>query len=373
MKCFVGGYFGERTRPHGGTQYVRNLLENPPEGVEYILPKKKVEWLDTEYYQFLNKQKTVDASEVHYYKHLKKINRLLKWHTKELKKIKILEDEIDLIFYNQGIILSNQPYVSSIEGDYLLTNNPQYSPFKEIDMNTPLAKIYQRTVLKRILLKKNLKKILFWSNRALTESLRLFPEIEHKSCVLYPSVNVPEKSRRRERDNVKLLFIGGDWIRKGLMLLTEVYSKLKNKYDVELSVVTEESIQVAELGDGINVFHGLPFERVFPGMYSDSDIFVLPTRFETFGYSLLEAMACSLPVVTTDVYAIPEIVEDWRTGYLTPYGDVNALEEKLIELIEDSSLRRKMGKAGRKKVKEKFSVPVFREKIGGIFEESIRD
>ncbi len=372
MKCLVGGYFGERTKPRGGTQYVRNLLENPPNGVDYVIPKEKLELHNSKYYQFLKKQKTANAHEIRYYSHLEKINRILKWHTKELKKIKIPEDGIDLIFYNQGLLLSNQPYVSSIEGDYILTNHPEHSPQRDVNMNTFSARLYQRTILKHILLKKNLKKILFWSNRALTESLKVFPEIKDKSCVLYPSVELPEPGGKKEVERVRLLFVGGDWIRKGLLLLAEVFAELRKKYDVELSVVTEKTFSVVEPGEDLRVYYSLPYEQVFPRVYLESDVFVLPTRFETFGYSVLEAMACGLPVVTSGVYAMPEIVEDGKTGYLTPYGDVRVLEEKLVELIEDASLRKRMGRAGRRKAEEKFSVPVFKEKVAGVYEESLR-
>jgi len=371
MKCFVGGYIGAKERPHGGTQYVRNLLENPPEGVEYLLPKSKVSWLNTGYYQFLRRYKTVDVSEAPYNPNLPKISKHLRWRTPELRTLKI-QEEVDLIFYNQGFFLSNQPYVSSIEGDYVITNRTEYSPFKEVNMNTSLAKLYQRIILRRILLKENLKKILFWSNKALTESMKLFPEIKDKSCVLYPSVELPEPGGKKEVERVRLLFVGGDWIRKGFLLLAGVFAELRKKYDVELSVVTEKTFSVAEPGEDLRVYYNLPYEQVFPRVYLNSDVFVLPTRFETFGYSVLEAMACGLPVVTSDVYAMPEIVEDGKTGYLTPYGDMKALEEKLASLIEDASLRKRMGRAGRKRVEEKFSVPVFKEKVAGVYEESLR-
>ena len=134
MKCVVGGYFGERTKPRGDTQYVRNLLENPPDGVEYVIPNEKLELHNSKYYQFLKKYKTVDV-EVRYHRRIEEIARLIKWRTTELREIRVLEENVDLIFYNHGFFLSNQPYVSAVDGDYVLTNHPGHSPLRRFDMN----------------------------------------------------------------------------------------------------------------------------------------------------------------------------------------------------------------------------------------------
>ncbi|MFH1787960.1 MAG: glycosyltransferase family 4 protein [Candidatus Altiarchaeota archaeon] len=371
MNCLVAGYFGERSRPHGGTQYVRNLLENPPSDVNYSIPRAKLEWHNLDIFGFLKNQKVSNASEVQYYRRLEAVNRLLRWRTKEFRAFRGVEDDVDLVFYNQGLISTKKPYVSCVEGDYILTNNPEHSPLKDIDMRSPLARAYQRIVLKHFLLNKNLRKILFWSDKARTESLKLFPEIKEKSCILYPPVCMPKKKLRRDGDTVRLLFIGGDWARKGLLVLTEAFARLSKRFDVTLSVVTEDSFRSVESEPGISVYSNLAHDQVFPRMYLDHDVFVLPSRFETFGYSILEAMACALPVISTDVYAIPELVEDGVSGYLTPYGDSHSLAEKLSELVEDASLRRKMGDAGRRQADEKSSVPVFTKKLDRIYGESL--
>ena len=376
MRCIVGGYFGERTRPYGLTQYLRYLLENPPEGVEYVIPADTVKWLNTEYYKtFLGKQKTVQLQEKRYYKHFKLLTDRIGWRLPELVKIKVdSKEDYDMLFYNMSVVLSSPlPYISCLEGDFILTNNPKTCILRDyLNMNTIPARVYQRTILKHILLKKNLKKILFWSDKGIKETLKLFPEIEEKSGVLRPPIKIPERVKTREGDKVRLFFVGRDWINKGLLLLTEVFSKLRRRYDIELSVVTSRTFQVFEPDQSIKVFYELPYEQLFPALYLESDIFVLPTRFETFGYCILEAMACGLPVVTSNVYSIPETVDDGETGYLTEYGDMEALEEKLVELIENAPLRKKMGEAGRKKAEEKFSLPVFKGELAKVYEESLR-
>lgn len=135
----------------------------------------------------------------------------------------------------------------------------------------------------------------------------------------------------------------------------------------------------------------------FKIFYEKIDIFCLPTYVDSFGYALLEAMSIGLPLVATNIFAIPEIIEDGKNGFLinTPLSDfrnyvpsffdrelikrkrikmvINELVEKLSILIENSSLRRRMGKYGRQLVERgKFSIKERNEKLRRIYEESIK-
>lgn len=74
-----------------------------------------------------------------------------------------------------------------------------------------------------------------------------------------------------------------------------------------------------------------------------SDIFVLPSESEALGLSIVEAMACGLPVVATNVGGIPEVVVDGKTGFLVPPRDPIALASKLATLVESEELRMRMG------------------------------
>ena len=93
-----------------------------------------------------------------------------------------------------------------------------------------------------------------------------------------------------------------------------------------------------------------------------SDIFVLastPTRKgarEGIPVSLMEAMAVGLPVVASNMSGIPELVENGISGFLTPPGDVDALAKSIGVLIEEGSLRRKMGAAAREIVLRDFNL-----------------
>jgi glycosyltransferase involved in cell wall biosynthesis len=85
------------------------------------------------------------------------------------------------------------------------------------------------------------------------------------------------------------------------------------------------------------------------------DIFVLTSIWEGFGYVLVEAMACNIPVVAFRISSNPEVIEDNLTGFLVEPFDSKAMADRVIQLIEDKGLREKMGNAGRKRVEEVFT------------------
>lgn len=83
--------------------------------------------------------------------------------------------------------------------------------------------------------------------------------------------------------------------------------------------------------------------------YQKASIYVAPTQYETFGYTILEAMACGLPIVTTPVGAIPELIEHGVNGLFVPFGDSKRLSESIKMLLSDSGLRMEMGNNNRQK------------------------
>lgn len=92
-----------------------------------------------------------------------------------------------------------------------------------------------------------------------------------------------------------------------------------------------------------------------PALLAAGDLFLMPSLWEGFGLTLLEAMAQGLPVVASRVSAIPEVVVDGETGLLAAPGDVAGFRAALLRLLQDRSLARRMGEQGRRRLEQRFS------------------
>jgi glycosyltransferase involved in cell wall biosynthesis len=99
----------------------------------------------------------------------------------------------------------------------------------------------------------------------------------------------------------------------------------------------------------------LRFVEDMPAFFSSIDIFLLPSRFEGFGYVLAEAMACRKPVVVFDFKSSSEIVEHGVTGYITRSDGVDEMTRRVRELAADRKLREEIGAHGRARVEALFS------------------
>jgi N-acetyl-alpha-D-glucosaminyl L-malate synthase BshA len=89
---------------------------------------------------------------------------------------------------------------------------------------------------------------------------------------------------------------------------------------------------------------------------SIADVFLMPSGSETFGLAALEAMACEVPVVATDVGGLPELIVDGETGYLCPLDDVDALTKRVRALITNADLHAEMAVAARRRAVDTFDI-----------------
>lgn len=113
--------------------------------------------------------------------------------------------------------------------------------------------------------------------------------------------------------------------------------------------------------------------RDVPRILAASDLFVMTSLWEGLGLVFLEAMACRLPVLATRVSAVPEVIEDERTGVLVPPRDVEAIARAIVRLADDPELGAKLGAAGAARVRELFglermidaTLDVYREVLSG--------
>jgi glycosyltransferase involved in cell wall biosynthesis len=115
-------------------------------------------------------------------------------------------------------------------------------------------------------------------------------------------------------------------------------------------------------------FHFLGFRHDVPQVLAELDVFVLSSTSEGFPLATLEAMAAGKPMVVTDCGGPREVVDDGVTGYLVPPADANALAQKIIALLEDSSKARALGSNARAKVLSQFTLDTMVKEYEKLYE-----
>ena len=117
-------------------------------------------------------------------------------------------------------------------------------------------------------------------------------------------------------------------------------------------------------------FEGFVKESLKPFYYKSADIFILPSinLLEMFGIVNLEAMVCGLPVISSKLGGIPEIVKNGKNGLLVPPSNVDALSNATVYLLENENLRRRMGKLGAK-IASEYSWNRIAERMEKIYKE----
>ncbi len=110
---------------------------------------------------------------------------------------------------------------------------------------------------------------------------------------------------------------------------------------------------------------GVKRDREKLGHFAGCDIFCFPSHFEaeSFGLVLLEAMQFAKPVVSTNWRGIPSVVADGVNGFLVPVEDAAAVADRLMRLIEDENLRKRMGDEGRRIFAERFTLERFQQNM----------
>ena len=188
------------------------------------------------------------------------------------------------------------------------------------------------------------------------------------------------------KDSTKILFVGRFVPEKGIFDLLNAFSILfKKEQNVELLIVgsgtTEMTSQInglvatLKIGPKVKFLGSIKYADM-PQIHNLADIFCLPSTetkswAEQFGYSLVEAMACGKPAVSTWTGSIPEIVKHRETGILVKPNNPVALESALEELVLDKPTREKFGTNGHEWVLERFEADKVASQIAGIYRKVI--
>ena len=222
-----------------------------------------------------------------------------------------------------------------------------------------------------------------WATRVLADSeatrddlVRIYGTPAHKIRVVYPGRN--ERFRRvvnrdRIRDVIARLGIDADYIlylgtlqpRKNLVRLVEAYGRILAGWNADskppmlvlagqrgwLSDDIFETVEWLGLKQHVR-FPGYVPDRHLPALLSGARVFAFPSLYEGFGFPVLEAMACDVPVVCANSSSLPEVAGD-AAIQVDPL-DVDALAGALRETLTDESLRSRLIEAGRRQI-AKFS------------------
>lgn len=153
-------------------------------------------------------------------------------------------------------------------------------------------------------------------------------------------------------------------IKYGIEYLLEAFQLIKKNFPVKkikLLLVGDGTLKVSlkrkanelNINDDVLFYGSVPHSKV-PKIYNMIDIAVFPSIWESFGVSNLEAAACEVPQVASNIGGFPEIIDDRITGFLVEPKNPVAIAEKVVALINNESLRETTGKAARKKVIAEF-------------------
>jgi glycosyltransferase involved in cell wall biosynthesis len=184
---------------------------------------------------------------------------------------------------------------------------------------------------------------------------------------------------RNAAESVALLFVGRLESRKGIDVLLKVAPALLKRFpNAVLDIVGDDTIPRPDgttyKGEFLNsdvpddilsriVFHGRVEEDTLRAFYRNCDVFVAPSRYESFGLIFLEAMIFGKPVIACDAGGAPEVVTHGVTGLLTKPGDPITLAAALETLLTDSAMRSAMGAAARADYELRFTEDVMRDDI----------
>ncbi|MBN2016435.1 glycosyltransferase family 4 protein [Candidatus Dojkabacteria bacterium] len=246
------------------------------------------------------------------------------------------KEDIDLYFF-AGIMPDKnfgKPFILDLEHVYQLFNFVNVTASRKKDVF-------------KILESKNCKRILPWSIAAENTLKKMYKDeytrIMNKVEVLYPALPLYKKVYKGKADHsivrkddkkIKILFVGRDIYRKGLMealiALKEINKKFSKK--IEFYCVSGDTEKLKNQFQSNN-FHFYPFnfphDEVIKKFFMTCDLFVMPTRVDTFGMVYLEALSCGMPIIATKQFAIPEFLKDGENGFFVE-SDNLFLHKKLI-------------------------------------------
>lgn len=213
-----------------------------------------------------------------------------------------------------------------------------------------------------------------------------------RHCTIYDSVDVErirnlvsnsDRNKLQNRYGLKngpiIGIVGRTSHDKGQIILIDACSIVVKSFpDVQVLIVGEDYQRGEIMGRAS--YHGLQRNVVMTGrlpakelyeLYSVMDVLTVPSRFEGFGLTAVEAMAAGLPVVASRVGGLPEIVQDGVTGFLVEPQDYRELADAILKCLTDLDYAVQLGAAGRHRAEAMFSIDVYTQSINTLYKWAI--
>ncbi|HOD15211.1 MAG TPA: glycosyltransferase family 4 protein [Spirochaetota bacterium] len=303
-----------------------------------------------------------------------KLKELLKTH-----KFDIIHDNQCLGY---GFLLIQRlgiPFISTIHHPLSIDRSTWFE--YPSDFNIKMRRILYYPLLMQSFVANRMSRIITVSHNAALEINKAFGVNQKNISVIYngmdSSLFYPVKGVKKKSNSI--IFVGNvEDRKKGIIYLLKAMTL--TKHNVTLTIVdggAPNRSTVPHLIDKLGVngrvtFTGkIPIEKLIT-LYSQHEMAVLPSLYEGFGFPAAEAMACELPVITSTAGALPEVVgEHMETGYLVPPRDAHAIAEGIDFLLDNPEIRKRLGKAGRKRVLEIFTWENAARELVNMYEEVI--
>lgn len=174
------------------------------------------------------------------------------------------------------------------------------------------------------------------------------------------------------RDVPVVLFLGRFDPRNGLTTLIDSFKKVRGRNrEAQLVVVGDGPLRkhyYRAAGDDPDITFVGSVLNARPSYYAHSAMYACPTTKASFGITLLESMACETPVICSDILGFRDVVKHGREALMVPCGDREALADAMVELLDDETLRVRLGKVGRQEA-EQYSWPRVTETVLGLYHE----
>ncbi len=194
---------------------------------------------------------------------------------------------------------------------------------------------------------------------------------------------IQKQLTERENNHINLLFIGEINENKGIFDLIKICKKLiQYRHDFILRIAGEEKLKgmKRKLWDTVDSGHmadSIKFMGEVRGeeklrLFQQSDILILPSYSENFPVVIIEAMRMGLPILTTPVSSIPEIVANRENGYLIEPGDIRTFVDKIIDLSKNKKLREKMALRNQKKALAEYNPIHYVMRLSRIYDRVLK-